>query len=294
MLVSRWPGPMLATPSPAPPGPGRGRPGRGAHGRVLRHRDRHRGALRRRPGPHRPSDDGGHRPVQQRAGRRPVPVPRPPGRQLRASLPTPSRWRWPRSAPGSAGVTAARAGRHPAPAGRPGPAVRAEHAEPADRHPGRRPQNDVRQGQVSIDLPISLWGQLDTLVKQPFLDDLARWFGTGMRLVDFRSDPGAAAHRGQQLDAGPELVPVPRPRRRRAGHRGHATADDRGHVHRRAVGPTLRRQPHAPDDLPPARRQHDGRDHDEHHEPRGSGLRPRQGLAGGDAARTSVASWPWS
>jgi serpin B len=53
-------------------------------------------------------------------------------------------------------------------------------------------QNDVRQGQVSIDLPISLWGQLDTLVKQPFLDDLSRWFGTGMRLVDFRSDPGAA------------------------------------------------------------------------------------------------------
>ncbi len=45
---------------------------------------------------------------------------------------------------------------------------------------------------MSIDLPISLWGQLDTLVKAPFLDDLARWFGTGMRLVDFRSDPGAA------------------------------------------------------------------------------------------------------
>jgi serpin B len=53
-------------------------------------------------------------------------------------------------------------------------------------------ENDVREGQVSIDLPVSLWGQLDTLVKQPFLDRLARWYGTGLRLVDFRSDPGAA------------------------------------------------------------------------------------------------------
>jgi len=53
-------------------------------------------------------------------------------------------------------------------------------------------ENDVREGQVSIDLPVAVWGQLDTLVKQPFLDQLARWYGTGLRLVDFRSDPGAA------------------------------------------------------------------------------------------------------
>jgi serpin B len=53
-------------------------------------------------------------------------------------------------------------------------------------------QNTVRQGQVSIDVPVSLWGQLDTLVEQPFLDELARWYGTGIRLVDFRSDPGSA------------------------------------------------------------------------------------------------------
>ncbi|HVN52543.1 MAG TPA: serpin family protein, partial [Acidimicrobiales bacterium] len=53
-------------------------------------------------------------------------------------------------------------------------------------------QNDVRQGQISIQLPVSLWGQLDTRVEQPFLDDLARWYGTGIRLVDFRSDPSTA------------------------------------------------------------------------------------------------------
>jgi serpin B len=53
-------------------------------------------------------------------------------------------------------------------------------------------QNDVRQGQVSIEIPVALWGQLDTRVETPFLTDLARWFGTGIRLVDFRSDPDAA------------------------------------------------------------------------------------------------------
>ncbi len=54
-------------------------------------------------------------------------------------------------------------------------------------------QNNVRQGHITIQIPVALWGQLDTHVEPRFLDQLARWFGTGMRLVDFRSDPRAAA-----------------------------------------------------------------------------------------------------
>jgi serpin B len=53
-------------------------------------------------------------------------------------------------------------------------------------------QSDVRQGHISIQLPISLWGQQDTQIRRPFLMQLSRWFGTGMRMVDYRSDPGAA------------------------------------------------------------------------------------------------------
>ncbi len=54
-------------------------------------------------------------------------------------------------------------------------------------------QNDVRQGHVTVQIPVAIWGQLDTHVEPHFLDQLARWFGTGMRLVDFRSDPPSAA-----------------------------------------------------------------------------------------------------
>ena len=53
-------------------------------------------------------------------------------------------------------------------------------------------QNDTRQGHVTVQIPIAVWGQLDTHVSQPFLNQLARWFGAGMHLVDFRSDPDAA------------------------------------------------------------------------------------------------------
>ena len=55
-------------------------------------------------------------------------------------------------------------------------------------------QNDVRKGRVSLATPVSLWGQKDTRFNQPFLDSLARSFGTGIRVVDFRSDPEAARH----------------------------------------------------------------------------------------------------
>jgi serpin B len=50
----------------------------------------------------------------------------------------------------------------------------------------------IRRGHVSLDLPVSLWGQKDTRFEQPFLDTLSHAFGTGIRLVDFRSDPDAS------------------------------------------------------------------------------------------------------
>lgn len=52
--------------------------------------------------------------------------------------------------------------------------------------------SDVRKGRVSLEIPVALWGQKDTRFEQPFLDTLARSFGTGMRVVDFRSDPDAS------------------------------------------------------------------------------------------------------
>ncbi|MGZ4695512.1 MAG: serpin family protein [Acidimicrobiales bacterium] len=52
--------------------------------------------------------------------------------------------------------------------------------------------SDVRKGRVALELPVALWGQKETRFEQPFLDTLARSFGTGMRVVDFRSDPNAS------------------------------------------------------------------------------------------------------
>jgi serpin B len=60
----------------------------------------------------------------------------------------------------------------------------------ADRS-GER-SSDVRKGKVVLEIPTALWGQKETRFEQPFLDTLARSFGTGMRVVDFRSDPDAA------------------------------------------------------------------------------------------------------
>jgi serpin B len=52
--------------------------------------------------------------------------------------------------------------------------------------------SDVRKGKVALEIPTALWGQKETRFEQPFLDTLARSFGTGMRVVDFRSDPDAS------------------------------------------------------------------------------------------------------
>lgn len=51
------------------------------------------------------------------------------------------------------------------------------------------------ESEVVLDSANSLWGQRDTRWEQPFLDALARHYGTGMRLVDYKSDPDRAAGR---------------------------------------------------------------------------------------------------
>jgi serpin B len=53
-------------------------------------------------------------------------------------------------------------------------------------------RTDLRKGEVSVQLAASLWAQSDTRFEQPFLDRLASYFDTGMRVVDFRSNPDGA------------------------------------------------------------------------------------------------------
>ena len=74
-------------------------------------------------------------------------------------------------------------------------------------------QNELRKGRITLQTPDALWGQKDTRFEEPFLASLARSFGTGMRVVDFRSDPEAARHAmnswvsGQTQGNITELVP---------------------------------------------------------------------------------------
>jgi len=49
------------------------------------------------------------------------------------------------------------------------------------------------QNRLVLDAANSMWGQRGTRWEQPFLDALARHYGTGMRLVDYRADPERAA-----------------------------------------------------------------------------------------------------
>ena len=66
---------------------------------------------------------------------------------------------------------------------------------------------------ITLDTANALFGQRDTAWQQPFLDDLARYYGAGMRLVDYRF--AAEAARGlingwtarQTHDRIPEIVP---------------------------------------------------------------------------------------
>lgn len=53
-------------------------------------------------------------------------------------------------------------------------------------------RSDIRKGRVELRQAAALWGQRGTEFTDPYLDTLARYFGTGVRVVDFRSDPEAS------------------------------------------------------------------------------------------------------
>jgi serine protease inhibitor len=58
---------------------------------------------------------------------------------------------------------------------------------------GSQRRADGTTGQLVLDVANSLWGQGDLAWEQEFLDALARHYGAGVRLVDYRRDPDAAA-----------------------------------------------------------------------------------------------------
>jgi serpin B len=53
---------------------------------------------------------------------------------------------------------------------------------------GEHKRLDGSTGRVSMDVANSLWGQRGTAWEQAFLDTLSRYYGTGMRLVDYVRD----------------------------------------------------------------------------------------------------------
>lgn len=53
-------------------------------------------------------------------------------------------------------------------------------------------RNDQRRGTLSVDHAVSLWLQRGTEVSPNYVDDLQKYFGIGLHMVDFRSDPEAA------------------------------------------------------------------------------------------------------
>jgi len=58
---------------------------------------------------------------------------------------------------------------------------------------GPRMRSDGSTDEVVLDAANSLWGQRDLEWQRPFLEALARYYGAGMRLVDYRQDADAAA-----------------------------------------------------------------------------------------------------
>jgi serpin B len=55
-----------------------------------------------------------------------------------------------------------------------------------DSRAGRQRRGDGSRATVALDVASSLWGQRGVRWEPAFLDALARYFGTGMRLVDYR------------------------------------------------------------------------------------------------------------
>ncbi len=72
---------------------------------------------------------------------------------------------------------------------------------------------DGKPGEVVLTLANAVWGQRGVAWEQAFLDDLARWFGTGVRESDFAADSEQARREinrwvaGQTRDTITELVP---------------------------------------------------------------------------------------
>ena len=202
--------------------------GRGPAGRVHRLVDGHRGALDRGRAPRSTGDHGRHRAGQLPAGHRPLPASSPVTTRTSCSLPTPCRRPWPRWAPGPPGSPRC-SWRHPARSGRTSTSQSGLNtlAQQIASRDGDR-QNDVRQGHVTIEIPVALWGQQDTQVEPPFL------VAAGP-LVRHRHAPGRlplrprlgprppindwmADQTSDQFDAGGGAGP---------DHRGHAPGHDR-------------------------------------------------------------------
>lgn len=57
---------------------------------------------------------------------------------------------------------------------------------------GTKTRSDRTEAAVSLDVANSLWGQRGVAWERPFLDDLARWYGAGVRLADFERAAEAA------------------------------------------------------------------------------------------------------
>jgi serpin B len=61
-----------------------------------------------------------------------------------------------------------------------------------DGRAGEYKRFDGSKAMVSMDVANSLWGQRGEAWEQPFLDNLARYYATGMRQVDYRRDAESA------------------------------------------------------------------------------------------------------
>lgn len=79
---------------------------------------------------------------------------------------------------------------------------------------GQVRREDGSTATVSLDVASSLWGQRGEAWRRPFLVALARYYGAGMRQVDYRTDPDAAARlinawtADRTLDRIPQIIPA--------------------------------------------------------------------------------------
>lgn len=55
-------------------------------------------------------------------------------------------------------------------------------------------RSSTRKGKVDVSMPAELWQQEETRFLPEYIDALARYYDTGVRVVDFRSEPDAARH----------------------------------------------------------------------------------------------------